>query len=81
MFVVRDNRSCMRNNRSEINYSLGNKSLVVSITNLADLKQGNRVRAIAFSLKANGKECNKTVNYNVANLRHKANNGWIQEQT
>ena len=30
MFVVCDNRSCMRNIRSEINYCLGNKPLVVS---------------------------------------------------
>lgn len=42
MFVVCDNRSCMRNIRSEINYCLGNKSLVVSLTNLADLLTGKR---------------------------------------
>lgn len=42
MFVVCDNRSCMRNIRSEINYCLGNKSLVVSLTNLADLQAGKR---------------------------------------
>lgn len=42
MFVVCDNRSCMRNIRSEINYCLGNKSLVVSLTNLADLQTGKR---------------------------------------
>ncbi len=41
MFVVYDNRSCMRNIRSEINYCLGNRSLVVSLTNLADLQAGN----------------------------------------
>ena len=42
MIVVCDNRSCMRNIRSEINYSLGNRSLVVSLTNLADLQAGKR---------------------------------------
>jgi hypothetical protein len=42
MFVVCDNRSCMRNIRSEINYCLGNKRLVVSLTNLADLQTGKR---------------------------------------
>jgi len=42
MFVVCDNRSCMRNIRSEINYCLGNKSLVISLTNLADIQTGKR---------------------------------------
>jgi hypothetical protein len=42
MFVVCDNRSCMRNIRSEINYCLGKKPLVVSLTNLADLQTGKR---------------------------------------
>jgi len=42
MFIVCDNRSCMRNIRSEINYSLGNKPLVVSLTNLADLQAVKR---------------------------------------
>ena len=42
MFVVCDNRSCMRNIRSEINYCLGNMSLVVSLTNLADIQTGKR---------------------------------------
>ncbi|WP_157235383.1 hypothetical protein [Bellilinea caldifistulae] len=42
MFVVCDNRSCMRNIRSEINYCLGNRPLVVSLTNLADLQTGKR---------------------------------------
>ena len=40
MFVVYDNRSCMHNIRSEINYCLGNISLVVSLTILADLQIG-----------------------------------------
>jgi len=42
MFVVCDNRTFMRNIRSEINYCLGNKSLLVSLTNLADLQIGKR---------------------------------------
>jgi hypothetical protein len=42
MFLVCNNRSCMRNIRSEINYCLGNKSLVVSLTNLVDLRTGKR---------------------------------------
>jgi len=42
MFVVCDNSSCMRNIRSEINYCLGNRSMVVSLTNLADLQIGKR---------------------------------------
>jgi hypothetical protein len=42
MFVACDNRSCMRNIRSETNYCLGNRSLVVSLTNLADLQVGKR---------------------------------------
>jgi hypothetical protein len=42
MFMVSDNRSCMRNICSEINYCLGNKPLVISLTNLADLQTGKR---------------------------------------
>jgi len=42
MFVVCDNRSCMRKIRSEIKHCLGNRSLVVSLTNLADLQTGKR---------------------------------------
>lgn len=38
--MVCDNRSCMRNIRSEINYCLGNKQLFISLTNLADLQTG-----------------------------------------
>jgi hypothetical protein len=41
-FVVCDNRSWMRNIRSEINYCLGKRTLVVSLTNLADLQSGKR---------------------------------------
>jgi hypothetical protein len=37
MFVVCDNRSCMRNIHSEVNYCLENKPLVVALTNLAYL--------------------------------------------
>jgi hypothetical protein len=36
IFAVDDNRSCMRNISSEIDYCLENKPLVVSLTNLAD---------------------------------------------
>ena len=42
MFVVCDNRSCMLNLRSEIIYCLGNKPLVVSLTNMADFQAGKR---------------------------------------
>lgn len=42
MFAVCDNCSCMRSIRSEINYWLGNRSLVVSLTNMGDLQGGNR---------------------------------------
>jgi hypothetical protein len=42
LFVVCDNRSCMRNIRSEINYSLGTKYSTISLTNLADLQAGKR---------------------------------------
>ncbi|MEN4011368.1 MAG: hypothetical protein ROW48_05000 [Bellilinea sp.] len=52
MFVVCDNRSCMRNIRSEINYCLGNKSLVVSLTNLADLQAGKRGEGNSVWLEA-----------------------------
>ncbi|HLA06833.1 MAG TPA: hypothetical protein VJ022_05275 [Anaerolineales bacterium] len=41
-YVVYDNRSCIRNIRSEINYCLRNNPLVVSLTNLADLQTGKR---------------------------------------
>ena len=52
MFVVCDNRSCMRNIRSEINYCLGNKSLVISLTNLADLQAGKRGEGDSLWLEA-----------------------------
>jgi hypothetical protein len=42
MFVICDNRSCMRNIRSEINYCLGKISFAVSLTNLADLQACKR---------------------------------------
>lgn len=42
MFVVCDNRSCMRNIRSEINYSLGNKSVIISWTKRTDMQTGKR---------------------------------------
>jgi hypothetical protein len=42
MYVVCDNRTCMRSIRSEINYVIGNLKAVISLTNLADLKAGIR---------------------------------------
>ena len=42
LFVVCDNRSCMRNIRSEINYCLGNKTSSISLTNLVELQAGKR---------------------------------------
>ena len=52
MFVVCDNRSCMRNIHSEINYCLGNRSLVIFLTNLADLNAGKRGEGDSVWLKA-----------------------------
>jgi hypothetical protein len=52
MFVVCDNHSCMRNIRREFNYYLGNKSLVVSMTNLADLQTGKRGEGDSVWLEA-----------------------------
>jgi hypothetical protein len=40
--MTRDDRSCMRNIRSENNYCLANRPLVVSLTNLANLQAGKR---------------------------------------
>lgn len=53
--VICDNRSCMRNIRSEINHCLGNKPLVVSLTNLADLQVGKRGEADSIWLEARNK--------------------------
>lgn len=52
MFVVCDNRSCMRNIRSEINYCLRNSPLLVSLTNLADLHAGKRGEGDSVWLEA-----------------------------
>ena len=52
MFVVCDNRTCMRNIRSEINYCLGNKAVIVSLTNLADLQTGKRGEGDSIWLEA-----------------------------
>jgi hypothetical protein len=52
MFIVCDNRSCMRNIRSEINYFLGKKPAVVSLTNLADLQGGKRGEGDSIWLEA-----------------------------
>ena len=42
LFVVSDNRSGMRNIRSEINYCLGNQPGTISLSNLAELLAGKR---------------------------------------
>ena len=42
LYVVCENRTSMRNIRSEINYCLGSKPGVVSLTTLADLQAGKR---------------------------------------
>jgi len=42
LYVVCENRASMRAIRSEINFCLGSKQLVVSLTNLADLQAGKR---------------------------------------
>jgi hypothetical protein len=42
MFVACDNHTCRRNILSEINYCLGNRSLVVSLTNMMDLQGEKR---------------------------------------
>jgi hypothetical protein len=55
LFVVCDNRSCMRNIRSEINYCLGNKPVVISLTNLADLQTGKRGEGDSIWLEAKHK--------------------------
>jgi hypothetical protein len=52
LFVVCDNRSRMRNIRSEIKCCLGNKSLVVSLTNLTDLLVGKRGEGDSILLEA-----------------------------
>ena len=58
LFVVCDNRSRTRNIRSEINYSPGNKPLVVSLTNLADLQAGKRGEGDRILLEVNQKGSN-----------------------
>jgi len=52
MLVVCDNRSCMRNIRSDIICCLGNKPLVVSLTNLADFQAGKRSERDSVWLEA-----------------------------
>ena len=42
IFVVCDNQSCRLVIHSEINYCIGNKLLVVSLTNLEELQEGKR---------------------------------------
>jgi hypothetical protein len=48
MLVVCDNRSCMRNIRSEINYSLRNRSIVVSLTNPDNFQDGDTIVLITL---------------------------------
>lgn len=42
LYVVCENRSSMKNIRSEINYCLGNQPTTISLTNLAELQAGKR---------------------------------------
>jgi len=65
MLVMWDNRPCMRNMRSEINYCLGNKPLVVSLTNLADWQGGKRGEGDSIWLEARNRElcCKKIMNW------------------
>ena len=42
LYVVCENRSSMRNIRSEINYCLGNQQAEIFLTNLAELQAGKR---------------------------------------
>lgn len=56
MFVVCDNRSCMRNIRSEINDCLGNRPLVASLTNLADLQSGKQGERDSVWLETRNRE-------------------------
>ncbi len=42
LFVICENRACMRAIRSEINFALGNRKATVSLTNLGDLQLGLR---------------------------------------
>ena len=51
MYVLSDNRSCMRNIYSEISYCLGSKPLVVSLANLADLQVEKRGEADSIWLE------------------------------
>ena len=42
LFVVCDNRSCMRKICSEINFYLGNQPMTISLTNLVEIQAGKR---------------------------------------
>jgi len=55
----------MGNVRSEINYCLGNKSLVISLTNLVDLQRGKRGEGdkIWLEVKQKGDNQNFVINY------------------
>lgn len=53
-----DNRSYLCNFRTEINYSLGNKPLIVSLTNLADLRTSKRGEGDKIRLEVKQKGIN-----------------------
>lgn len=55
LYIVCDNRSCMRNVRSELNYYLGNQPAIISMTNLADLQAGKRGEGDSLWLEARRK--------------------------
>jgi hypothetical protein len=48
MYVLSDNRSCMRDIRSEINYCLVSRPLVVSLTTWLIYRRANGVTVIEF---------------------------------
>ena len=51
-YQLRIKAAPMRNIRSEINYCLGNKTVIVSLTNLADLQTGMRGEGDSVWLEA-----------------------------
>jgi hypothetical protein len=53
--MVCDNRSCMHNISGEINYCLRNKSLIVYLTNLADLQTVKRGEGDSVWLEADNR--------------------------
>jgi hypothetical protein len=61
LYVVCDNKSCMRSIRSEINYALGSQPALISLTNLSDLHSGKRGdgESIWLEVKKKGKYGNE----------------------